>query len=338
MSIFSELKKAGKKMSFHTPGHKGGLCAEDGTEIENVFPGLCIEEAQNNAARHYGANAVRFLVNGSSIGVKAMIMSAGGNIIAPENRHISADEGAALAGVEVFYIKNNVQYGLPMPITAQQIEEAYRSSENVRAVLVVSPDYYGFSADLPAIRAVCDKLGIRMFVDSAHGAHFASSDTGSAPLFPLSASRIADACNMSAHKTMRAFTQSAYLAVNDAGLLPVIDKNLALLGTTSPSYILMGQLEEAVSYEERHADRYKMLVAEIRSITGNGFIKIRNDDPMRLVIDFSPSGISGAEACARLAERGIYAEMSSGDLAVFIVTLSDNAHNIRKLAKELRRI
>lgn len=106
-----------------------------------------------------------------------------------------------------------------MPITAEMIEKACAADKNIKAALVVSPDYFGFAADLVKIRKVCDKLGIYMLVDAAHGAHFASRDSGEDALFPLSASRIADACNMSAHKTMRAYTQTAYLAVNSDALL-----------------------------------------------------------------------------------------------------------------------
>lgn len=338
MSIFTELKKTCRGLSFHTPGHKGALSRLDGTEIEGVFPEHAIETAQQKAAAHYGAKAVRFLVNGSSIGVKSMIMSVGGNIIAPENRHISVDEGACLAGISVEYVKNRTQHGLPMPLTARQIEQAYSKDKGIRAALVVSPDYFGFTADLKEIRKTCDELGIYMLVDSAHGAHFASADEGKNALFPQSASRIADACNMSAHKTMRAYTQSAYLAVNSEILLPEVDKNLALLGTTSPSYIMMGQLERAIEYEEKYASRYAELCKEIKRISGKGFTVIENDDPMRITVDFAPSGLSGEEACRRLMDGGVYAEKFEGSKAVFIVTLSDKPSNVKRLCRELRRI
>ena len=338
MSIFSQLKKIAKGYSYHTPGHKGKLCSLDGTEIEDIFPGDCIERAQAAAARHFGAKNVRFLVNGSSIGVKSMIMSVGGDVLAPVNRHRSADEGAALAGVKLTFIENTLNDGLPMPITAEMIEKACAADKNIKAALVVSPDYFGFAADLVKIRKVCDKWGIYMLVDAAHGAHFASRDSGEDALFPLSASRIADACNMSAHKTMRAYTQTAYLAVNSDALLVKTDEALKLLGTTSPSYIFMGQLEKAVEYEEKHARKYDALSCEIRRISGGNFIRIKNDDPMRVVVDFSPCGLTGAQAVATLRKRGVYAEMASGNKAVFIFTLSDGVRAVRKLAGELKRL
>ncbi len=340
MSIFSRLEKTGCALSFHTPGHKGKLNPLDGTELDGAFPLDCIEKAQEKAAAHYGAKQLRFLVNGSSIGVKSMIMAAGGDIIAPENRHPSADEGAELAGVNVYCVKTQEKFSLPMPMTAEDIEKEYLAHPSVKAALVVSPDYYGFVADLKSIRAMCDKLGIFMLVDSAHGAHFASLDEANAnPVFPVSATRIADACNLSAHKTMRAYTQSAYLAINNGALTDKIDHALKLLGTTSPSYILMGQLERAIEYEQENAEKYRILQNVIdKNITGNRFVRVPNDDPMRVVVSFEKSGMKGSEVYEKLAARGIYAEKYDEHNVVFIVTLSDDKEDIVLLGDELRRI
>lgn len=340
MSIFSQLEKTGCALSFHTPGHKGKLNPLDGTELDGAFPLDCIERAQEKAAEHYGAKQLRFLVNGSSIGVKSMIMAVEGDIIAPENRHPSVDEGAELAGINVYYVKMQERFSLPMPITAEDIEKAYIAHPSVKAALVVSPDYYGFVADLKSIRAMCDKLGIFMLVDSAHGAHFASLDeTKENPVFPVSATRVADACNLSAHKTMRAYTQSAYLAINSGELTDKIDHALKLLGTTSPSYILMGQLEKAIGYERDNFGKYRVLQEVInKSITGNRFIRIANDDPMRVVVSFEKSGIKGVDVYEKLASRGIYAEKYDEHNVVFIVTLSDETEDIVLLGEELRKI
>lgn len=341
MSIFSQLKKTGKAMSFHTPGHKGKLNALDGTELDGAFPLDCIEKAEKQAAEHYGAKNVRFLVNGSSIGVKSMIMAVEGDIIAPENRHPSVDEGLTLAGKRGYFVRTKKKGGLPMPLTAEEIEREFFKHEGIKAALVVSPDYYGFTADLRAIRHTCDKLGLIMLVDSAHGAHFATLDpkAGDRPLFPMSATRIADACNLSAHKTMCAYTQSAYLAVNKSRLCEKIDKALRLLGTTSPSYILMGQLEKAIEFERKNARKYYDLVAEAsKSLLGEKFERVKNDDPMRVVLDFEKSGLSGKKVYEKLASRGIYAEKYDERRVVFILTLSDSVKDIRKLGKELRKL
>ena len=187
---------------------------------------------------------------------------------------------------------------------------------------------------------MCDKLGIFMLVDSAHGAHFASLDEANAnPVFPVSATRIADACNLSAHKTMRAYTQSAYLAINNGALTDKIDHALKLLGTTSPSYILMGQLERAIEYEQENAEKYRVLQNVIdKNIAGDRFVRVPNDDPMRVVVSFEKSGMKGSEVYEKLAARGIYAEKYDEHNVVFIVTLSDDKEDIVLLGDELRSI
>jgi arginine/lysine/ornithine decarboxylase len=205
------------------------------------------------------------------------------------------------------------------------------ANPSIKAVVVQSPDYYGQVANLPEIRRECDELGLYMLVDGAHGAHFATLTDGE---FPLSPSFIADATNMSAHKTLRAYTQSAYLAINHLGLLPKIDQSLKLLGTTSPSYILMGQLEEAVKFERKHAYGYYALIKEINLIKAN-IPCLNNDDPMRLVVDAVATGRTGEELYELLAKRGVHAEKYDERYVVFIITLSHRVKDVRKLRKEL---
>ena len=331
MSIFGRLKSIKKAISFHTPGHAGRLNALDSTEIPSVFPEDEVERAEKEVACHYECRWLRFLVNGSSIGVKSMIMAVGGDIMAPRDRHPAVDEGATLARVNLFTVENEIKDDLPQPITAEQIEKTKKANPTVKAVVVQSPDYYGQVADLPKIRAACDKLGLYMLVDGAHGAHFSTLLSGE---FPVSSSVIADATNMSAHKTLRAYTQSAYLAINHPGLLPKIDESLKLLGTTSPSYILMGQLEEAVKFERKYAYGYYALIDEIKRIKEE-IPYLQNDDPMRLVVDAKGMGKTGEELYSKLAFRGVHAEKYDDRYVVFIITLSNTVKELRKLRKEL---
>ena len=331
MSVFKRLKSLGSTISFHTPGHAGKLNKLDSTEIPGVFPEDFVEKAQQSVANHYECKKLRFLVNGSSIGVKSMIMSVGGDIIAPKDRHQAVDEGVTLARVNLIEVENESKNGLPLPLTAKQIEIAIKNNSSAKAVLIQSPDYYGQTADLIAIREVCDKAGVKMLVDGAHGAHYATLTDGTFPLNPAS---IADACNLSAHKTLRAYTQSAYLAINDLSLLPAIDRNLQLLGTTSPSYVFMGQLEEAPVFERKYAYGYYARIREINKIKDK-FACLKNDDPTRLVVDANALGLGGEELYKKLLGHKIVAEKYDSRYVVFIVTLSNTLNQIRKLRRVL---
>src|SRR5690554_5224989 len=75
---------------FHMPGHKKGrgfpgifrnnLAAMDVTEVPDLdvlgSASGCIGQAQELASSAFGADSSFFLVNGSSCGIQAMIMSA----------------------------------------------------------------------------------------------------------------------------------------------------------------------------------------------------------------------------------------------------------------------
>ena len=100
-----------RKVSFHTPGHKSGkgistrfrkfvgpkIFSIDLTTLDEVDslhkPRGVIKEAQELAARAYGADRSYFLVNGTTGGIHAMILAAcnpGDRILLARNAHKSA--------------------------------------------------------------------------------------------------------------------------------------------------------------------------------------------------------------------------------------------------------
>jgi hypothetical protein len=95
---------------WHTPGHKGLLWADDITEIDGdeFFPADAVVSAQETAAQFYGSRYLRFLTGGSSMGVKAAVLAAGGDVLTATGCHRSVFEAAALAGVKVFTVDGTV--------------------------------------------------------------------------------------------------------------------------------------------------------------------------------------------------------------------------------------
>lgn len=331
MSLSDAVKKYAEsaRARFHTPGHKGKLCSEDITEIEDEFPLDEVAAAEAKTAAYYGAKRLFYLTGGSSMGVKAMIMSAGGDILAEEKSHVSVREGAELAGVKLFTIKNEIENGLQKPVSAAAVTAALKAHPSVRAVILTSPDYYGFNASREAADAVI-AAGKKLFIDGAHGAHYAFASG----LLDGYVYRVADAYNMSAHKTLPAYTQTAYLAVNDATFAPIAERNLKLLGTTSPSYPMLARLEYAADYAAEHSERY----AEIKEWSERfrtEFACADNDDLTRLVVDAEALGESGKSLYARLRERGITAEKYDERYVVFIFTVMDEDGDYELLMEEL---
>ncbi len=338
MSIESKLKEyaALEKKRWHTPGHKGCLDALDLTEIGQdgeIFPSDAVEIAQRRAAQFYGARHCRFLVNGSSGGIKAAVLACGGDIIAPKNRHRCVDEGARLGGVKVFDIESEMlSDGLYAPPTAEEVSAAMEKHKSAKAVVIVSPDYYGVTACTEITKAV-HSAGKLLIADSAHGAHFAARPD----LFPKGFASVADFCVMSAHKTMNAYTQSSYMCINNDDVLESADECLKLLGTTSPSYILLAGLENAIDYAEKNADRYDALKTAAEEFKKT-IVCRRSDDFTRIVVDAAAYGLTGRGLFERLYENGHTAEMFDNRFAVFIETLADSPEDIGRLKESILRV
>ena len=262
------------------------------------------------------------------MGIKAAVLAAGGDILVAGNSHRALFEAAELAKVNAFTIENEYCDGLPLPLSAEQIEDGLNRYPSVKAVYVTSPDYYGLCAvgDIASVT----KGRAYLFCDGAHGAHFPFRPD----LFPRSFSTFADVTNLSAHKTLPAYTQTAYLAVNNDELIGKIDNALKLLGTTSPSYVLLGGLEYAAEYTKENAFLYDRLRDSVISL-GKSVPLLHNDDFTRIVVDANRLGMTGKDLYYRLKQRGVIAEKFDDRYVVFIVTLCDSPQKTDKLKEEI---
>lgn len=332
MSIKSEIDKyTGKaKLRFHTPGHKGLLCNDDITEINdsNLFPADCITKAQNDAAAFYGAKYIRFLTNGSSTGVKAAIYAVGCDILCWAYSHKSVFLGAKLSGHKCVTVGNSPIY----PPDAREVAQAIALMPNVGAVVITSPTYYGVCADLQGIRSVCDMAGVRLIVDGAHGAHFCGKYG-----LPENPCKIADICNLSAHKTLKALTPAALIAVNAIDLLDRVDGALELLQTTSPPYNVLSSIEYGINQLKTDGDKYLQLKTAV-DIFKSRLPCLCNDDYTRLVLDCDKLGISSDYLNEELNKQGIFSEMQTKSHIVFILTAADSASDIDSLAQAILKI
>ena len=328
---------------YHTPGHKGGLCARDITEIGesgNQFPADCIEQAQNACARIYGAAAMRFLTNGSSQGIKAALWQfRGKKVLYASGAHRAFAEGCELASVRAVPIQNDgvnanglvytcgVEF-LPSPVTAEEAERALDNQSDAAALFLTSPDYLGRTADVK-IAELCKARGVRLIADGAHGAHFAFAPG----LKVFDFSPVADFCNMSAHKTLGAYTQTALLAIGSPDLTENADHALRLLGTTSPNYVWAEELENAVLSAAENGKEYLRLKAFRESVAKAARL-LDNTDYTRLCV-FPQSG-TARELYGRLREKKIMPETVIGNCVVFILTPQDSDEKLDRLYETLK--
>ena len=251
--------------SFHTPGHKNGqgidkrLRSYTGRSVYKldvtVFPEVdslhdpvsAIKKAQVLMADAYGVKYSQFLVNGSSVGNMAMLMSAcqpGDSVILSRNAHKSILSGVIMSGVWLIWIQPRIDQHLDIIFDsdAAQIEQALHQFPEAKAVFVTSPTYHGVTTDLQKIADLCHARGKLLLVDEAHGPHLKFQKD-----LPVSAVEAgADLCVQSTHKILSALSQGSVLHVN-SDLVDVarVRKILSILQTTSPNYLVLASLDAA---------------------------------------------------------------------------------------------
>lgn len=249
---------------FYAPGHKRGrgfsaamaallqqaaACdLPELPELDNLFaPEGVIEAAQDLAAATFGAERTWFLVNGSSGGLIAAMLAIcgeGDKIILPRTVHRSVISGLILSGAMPVFLNppydgaRDLSYG----ITPEAVAQALQEHPDARGVLVVYPTYQGVCGDLGAIASLTHAHGVPLIVDEAHGPHF-----GFHPDLPPSALSLgADLTVQSTHKVLGALTQASMLhGQGDRIPWTRLNRCLALIQTTSPSYLLLASLDAA---------------------------------------------------------------------------------------------
>jgi len=264
--LFDAVKKYvdDKVVQFHVPGHKQGRGIKelqdyigehalqmDANGMEDLdyanSPTGVIYEAERLMAHAFGAQNAYFLVNGTTAGVQAMIMSAcepGDKILIPRNAHKSTIGGIILSGAMPVYIQPeiNEKLGIAMSITEESLKKAIKENPHAKAVFVINPTYYGAAPDLKAIVRIAHRHDMALLVDEAHGAHMSFHDD-----FPLTAMEVgADMSAASMHKTAGSMTQSSVLLLRSNMIAPErVKQVLNLTYTSSASYLLMCSLDIA---------------------------------------------------------------------------------------------
>ena len=252
---------------FHIPGHTKGkaifpefkkLIGEKALNVDTTdeFDNLGtlhpatgpIREAQELAAKAFGAKKTFFLLNGSTAGNMAIGMAltkAGQKVIINRNCHRSALTGLMISGAEPIWIcPNRIEdWSIWGNIDASQIEKELQENKNVGLVWITNPTYEGVVSDIKSISKVCKKYSVPLVVDEAHGCLWNFNK-----YLPETALKLgADIVIHSLHKTGGSMSQSSMLHVaKDSCINPdAIEKALKMLHTTSPSLMLLASLDAA---------------------------------------------------------------------------------------------
>lgn len=343
------------KAPFHVPGHKMGRGAEhdwrrfigiNALEVDlTEAPGLddlhaptgVIAEAEALAAEAFGAQQSYFLVGGSTAGLHALILASchpGDTVAVPRNVHRSVLGALILAGVKPRWLQVSVDRELGAS-GHPAMEEITHSLDDVAALVLVHPTYFGSVGPLGRAIQEAHHRNIPVIVDEAHGSHFHFH-----PALPPSALSLgADATVQSIHKTGGSLTQSSLCHLGQSGGIKPerLREMLRLVQTTSPSYLLMASLDTARrDLAVRGAELWGTAIDRAQSARRllNGLPGIRvpeTDDPTRLVVGVRGRGINGQEAARHLWSRGVAVEFSGPSYFVAVVTPGDSPESITLL-------
>lgn len=259
---------------FHMPGHKRNteLCQLDNpysidyTEIDDLddlheataHPGRdsILSNAMTRASRIFGSKYSFFLINGSSGGLVSSIIGLtrrGDRVLIPRNTHKSIYNALALAGVRPVYVYPTLDEatGVYAGVRPQDVERAFGRYPDIKLALVVSPTFDGVVSNINAIAKIVHDNGAYLVVDEAHGPHL-----GLSPYFPDSAvHQGADVVVQSLHKTLPVLTQTSILHVCTDRVDPeYISRTLAIIESTSPSYVLMASADQCMDLLEKRGE------------------------------------------------------------------------------------
>ena len=318
--------------------------------LDNLHaPEGIILEAQQLLAKTYGVKKAYFMVNGSTGGNLCSLFAAfneGDEVLVERNCHKSIYNGLILRKLKVKYIEPliNEKLGIFLPPDKKNIYDAIEQCENLKGIILTYPSYFGITYDIEEVLLDLKKRGLKIVVDSAHGAHFIANNK-----LPKAIYGIPDYVVLSAHKTLPALTQGSYLLSNTDD--NDVEFYLNTFMTTSPSYLIMSSLDYARYYLDEYGyDEYERLInkaEKYRSII-NSLNKVHiiskedlaedyDIDKSRYIVMVSKE-YSGHKLLEYLREQGIQCEMSFASGVVLLLSPINDDDDFKKLLKSFENL
>lgn len=306
------------------PGHKGKIKV-DGRHDVTELPGMdnlqnpegIIEQAEQTAARIYGTDAARFLVNGSSGGNLTMVFSffeEGDKVLIERNCHKSVYNAILLRKLEPLYLWPEFdEYGNSLPQNADSVRRALEEHPDVRGILLTQPSYKGFVSDIEAIGRLTKERGVYFLLDAAHGAALA----GLKEFKDFYSS--CDVMVVSAHKSLGCLNQGAVILLNRPEFRSRILKYSNMFQTTSPSYLILESIESSLEDVEAglYLDPPDFCAANCQNLIINPIAAGLRRDPWKLLIHHEGKGAWMEDF---LEEHGIYPEMHDRDSVLLMLS------------------
>lgn len=350
---------------FYSPGHKGGrsldpwlranIAAVDLNNLPDLDTLHCpegpIADAERLIAHAWGTGQSFIMVQGSTGGNIAVALSAlrpDEPVLVQRNAHKSVLAGLVQSGARPVWLEPqwDARFGIAHGLPVDGVEQALRDT-GATALWLLHPTYYGTTADIAALSALCRRHGARLLVDGAHSPHFAFHDD-----LPPAAERSGAAATVqSVHKILSGLSQAAVLHIDPAQLDPAtVRRALQLVQTTSPHFAIMASIDtarremactgtELLTATLRRARTTATRIAAIPGLRvlrpadatgpGTGFCHL---DETKLLVGTGGLAADARDVMARLNRvHGVQPELSGPGHLLCITTIGNTDHDMDRL-------
>jgi arginine/lysine/ornithine decarboxylase len=284
------------------------------------------------------------------------VAGPGETLVMARNGHKSAFAGLVLSGARPVYLEPYYDRELalalgPLPDDLRTVLEA---NPGARAAMVFTPSYYGTSADVAALAAICHERDLPLVTDDAWGLDYDLVGHPGLPQGGLSCG--ADLAIGSVHKTMTGLGQTSVLSVGseriDTARLKLC---FELEESTSTSSLLLSSIDgarrqfvrEGVQLLDRALDSAKLLrerlaaeVPELRVVSPQELAErpgVVGVDPCHVLIETAPIGLTGYKADDWLREeRHVDVELADHRRILPLISFAHGEPEIDRLVRALR--
>jgi len=360
-----------EKVSFHTPGHKQGkgfpsdikkflrenIFKMDLTVLSDIdsihFPKKELKKAEEFLSRAYNSKYSFFLMNGSTIGNHAAILSQfspGDSILVSRLVHRSVVSGIILSQIWPVWMQPEVLKGenIILECNSLIVRDYLEKFPEAKAVFITSPTYNGIIPDIRNISEIVHKKNKMLIVDEAWGPHLKFLDKGFSAV-----EQGADIVIHSFHKIFPVFSQGSVLHVlSDRVDLEKLEEVLSFLHTTSPFYpniALMDWVRDYVEKKGRKLVKNLMRLGEytIEKLKKVSHIKVFEPkilpegykfDSSKITFDVSNTGYTGYEIDRFLLKKGISVDCAGYTNVIAPLGFGSDRRDIDYLLKILREL
>ncbi len=347
MNLTNLIKKKTKITFFTTPSHSQSLsifsklkqlygCDISETDAYNPQKALC--DSEKKASRIYGTKSTSYLLNGSTSGIIAAVLTCvkkDEKVLIWDKAHICHKNAVQLASaIPVYYELDKIEnWGIYNAFSPEKIEEKLINND-IKALIITSPSYYGIVSDIAKIKNICTKYGTYLIVDEAHGALYPFSEN----LAKSAIYQNADFVVQSLHKTAGGLNSTALLH-NNTNLDE--KKALELITTTSPSYPLFASIEKNINYLNSQKGKYKIetLLNDIKNLKSEHYKNIEIcefNDPTKILIKHKT--LSGYELSEKLYEQKIEDEKTNEVSTMLLTGIGCDTKKLERLKKVLKKL